>query len=499
MNKNVKKWIVLIAAFAMAFGIMASCRRSDNEGTSGGAANQGAQTTTPTPTQADQGGTQTEDTQTDTSASDDIAATPLRDFNGRAFSIGDWWTNNDAEEEPPTTLREEQWRDYRDDVFDRYNFTMRQMSVGGWGEHMELYTTSVMAGDPVADIFIMSTSWAAQLMSQGLLYPINTVESVNLNQAKWNSSISDLFTGPDGSVYGITNALQLEPRMYVFWNKRLYADAGIDPETPYNLQASGEWTWEAFMDLAERLTRDLDGDGIDDVFGFVAFEVEAIGGFTLSNNAHFINRGTDGLFYNAMLEPNLIEALQFAKSIDERGFWARGPEGAEWDWFVTGFHDGHAAMIMREAYSTGSWATMDDDWGMVFPPQGPRADNLKTSFSENVYVLPFNTSASNAEDIMFAFNLFTEPLAYDLAHPDAWKDGGWGYERFRDTRAVDETLAMFHSGEPYLWFDFRNMVPGIDWGPVFEWGAILGDNTVQENIEAAKPVIDAAIDDVNSR
>lgn len=45
-----------------------------------------------------------------------------------------------------------------------------------------------------------------------------------------------------------------EPRKGVFFNKRLLNDAGVDPEEIYDLQAKGEWTWEAFEALCEKLT-----------------------------------------------------------------------------------------------------------------------------------------------------------------------------------------------------------------------------------------------------
>jgi ABC-type glycerol-3-phosphate transport system substrate-binding protein len=303
-----------------------------------------------------------------------------------------------------------------------------------------------------------------------------------------------LFTS-DGDTYAITSEKFIEPRHFLFFNKRLFEEAGIDPEEPYDLQASGDWTWDVFMDYCERLTRDTNGDGTTDVYGYVGFEIEAAQGFLFSNNAQFIKRDENGLFYNAMNEPEFLEAMQFAKEINERGYWCPSPEGAEWNWFVTGFHDGYAAMIIREMYSTGEWEDMADDWGVVFAPKGPRAENYKTYFQENVYCLPHNISKEDAEELMFAYNLYTEPLQYDIDNPDYWKDGAYGYTRFRDLRTVDDTLALFYEGlyEP----SYRDYVPGFDWGPTYDWNSILGPETVNEKVEAAKPVVDAAIAEAN--
>jgi hypothetical protein len=201
------------------------------------------------------------------------------------------------------------------------------------------------------------------------------------------------------------------------------------------------------------------------------------------------------MFYNAMNEPEFIEAVQFGKDINARGYWCPSPPDSEWNWFVTGFHDGYAAMIIREMYSTGEWEDMEDDWGIVFAPKGPRATDYNTYFQENVYCVPHNSTPENADELMFAYNLYTEPLPYDVENPDYWTDGAYGYSRFRDTETVDNTLTLLYEGryEP----SYRDYVPGFDWGPTWDWGSMLGAETVIEKIEMAKPVVDAAIEEAN--
>lgn len=491
MKSNSMKWLALMLALVMVMGVTACSNNNATTPTQSPA----TQSTTDA-TQAPAADPTQAPATTDTDATlteEDIV--PLKNFGGMNITLSDWWTNNEAVEEPATTLREEEWRDYRDGIFADYNFTLTQKSVADWNGYMETFTTSVMAQDPASDIFIMGSSWAMQLAMQGLLYPLDTLDSINLTDTKWNKTISDLYT-INGSTLAITNQKYLEPRNFLFFNKRLFAEAGIDPDEIYELQANGQWTWDKFMEYCEKLTRDTDNDGIYDTYGYVGFEQETAAGFVFSNNAQYINRNADGTYYNAMSEPNFLEAIQFAKNIYDRGYWAPDPEGASWDWFVTGFHDAYAAMIIREAYCTGTWADMEDDWGMVYPPKGPKAKDYNTNFSENVYVMPFNISKEKAEDFMYAFNLYTEPLSYDLQHPDYWKDGGWGYQRFRDTRSVDDTLAMYYDGKYTA--NFRDFVPNIDWGPTYDWGCMKGAETVSEKVDAAKPVVDNAVNESNA-
>ncbi len=61
-----------------------------------------------------------------------------------------------------------------------------------------------------------------------------------------------------GKVYGLGANYQ---GMVLMWNKRLFAEAGLDPARPPQ-------TWDEFLAYAKALTRDRDGDGRIDIWGF---------------------------------------------------------------------------------------------------------------------------------------------------------------------------------------------------------------------------------------
>lgn len=62
----------------------------------------------------------------------------------------------------------------------------------------------------------------------------------------------------NGKIYALGNNYQ---PMVLMWNKRLFAEAGLDPEKP-------PATWDEFLAYAKALTRDRDGDGRIDTWGF---------------------------------------------------------------------------------------------------------------------------------------------------------------------------------------------------------------------------------------
>ncbi len=72
----------------------------------------------------------------------------------------------------------------------------------------------------------------------------------------WYPGVVDALSH-EGKVYGLGNNYQA---MVLMWNKRLFAEAGLDPERPPQ-------TWEELLDYAKKLTRDRDGDGRIDTWG----------------------------------------------------------------------------------------------------------------------------------------------------------------------------------------------------------------------------------------
>lgn len=113
-------------------------------------------------------------------------------------------------------------------------------------------------------------------------------------------SASFAFGNISGSQYGIP--FESVPGM-MFVNKTLLKNEGIR-EIPE------DWTWDDFYEICDRVTKDTDGNGIEDQFG--------VCGYTWQHA--FITNGVD--FFDAdgtncnLLSENAIEAVDFLKEID---------------------------------------------------------------------------------------------------------------------------------------------------------------------------------------
>ncbi|HCM14193.1 MAG TPA: ABC transporter substrate-binding protein, partial [Lachnospiraceae bacterium] len=176
----------------------------------------------------------------------------------------------------------------------------------------------------------------------------------------------------------------------------------------------------------------------------------------------------------------------------EKGYEMPTPEDANWDWFISAFHDAKVAMRFAEEYNVGGLQDMEDDWGFVLPPKGPKAANYSVYFSDNVAVIPSSYDKETANKIAFAYNLWTEPTpGYD--DPEAWKDNY--YTKFRDERAVDETLTLMYDTAIEN-NDSVGMVYGTSYGD-FAWDTYALVATPAEKIEQMQSVWQALIDDAN--
>lgn len=466
MKRNWKQFLSLTLAVAMTVAMITGC--SSKEETETNASKEVTQApeeneTPPTPTEA-----------------------PVKDLGGMEITIGNWWAQDPPE--PPKTQQEEDTLNYQEEIMKKHNFKIKAVRLSTWNEFQEIMITSTMSGDPAADVFVMASSFVAAPLSQGLLYPLNTLENFDFTQEKWNKQILEMMTIGENT-YGMATG-RMEPRIGVFWNKRLFEEAGIDPDMPYDLQAKGEWTWDAMKELAAKTTRDTNNDGTPDTYGLASFSTDFFKGAVFSNNAKFIGKDESGKFFNATGDANFLEAIQWGRSFYDEGFHMPRPENSNWDWFLPAFKEGKVAMQVAEQHKVGTFSDMEDDWGFVIFPKGPQGE-MMTVFNENIVVMPTGFDKEKAENIAFAYNLYTETTP---GYEDVdWRTGY--YPVFRDVRAVEETLPLFYKPQ-HGSLDFITLVSGLKHGDIV-YNVDSGASTPVEMIETVQQTWQSFIDKAN--
>jgi hypothetical protein len=116
---------------------------------------------------------------------------------------------------------------------------------------------------------------------------------------------------------------------------------------------------------------------------------------------------------------------------------------------------------------------------------------MMTVFNENVVVMPVSLEKEQAENVAYAYNLFTNTTpGYEN---EDWKTGY--YPAFRDTRAVDETLPLFYD-PAHGSLDFMKLVSGINPGDIC-YDLDAGAATPAELIEKVQNSWQTFIDTAN--
>jgi len=432
-----------------------------------------------------------------------IAVAPVwagggKDIKGLDITIGNWWEDYDTNTFKPKNDTEELTLEWRKKIQKDYGFTIREKNIASWNEMPQLAATSIMSGKPAAQVFVLQPNWAMALKAQNLIYPVTDNGAVDLRKpapvakgalpVEWNQATLDTFNF-SGKSYSFSVGINLTNAQVIFFNKRLFREAGLDPNLPYDLQKAGTWTWDRFLQICKQLTRDINNDGIIDTYALPRdLSTEILDAIVSSNGAQYITKNAKtGKFENATGTPAFLEALQFAIRLNNEGVMKPRPDKTNWDWYKSEFADGKVAMRIDESYVWNELGNMKDDWGIVLFPKGPKSSTYRVFTRENVMVIPATYSKDEVEKIMFALQLWYTPVN------DDWKSGL--YNTFRDSRAVDETVALIRDTKLHMVKNFA-LVAGLNRGDI-AWEMWYHEGDPAQLIESVSQSWNAIISDSN--
>jgi multiple sugar transport system substrate-binding protein len=414
----------------------------------------------------------------------DPATKKVYDFGGMDIVVGDWWTNPD---EAPKTPFEEDRKKWRNWVQDTYNFKMVQKSVGSWENQPTFVANFCTTGGDENYVVVIDGRSALSGMKAGLFYDWSKIKDIDWTNPKWVESAKNKLMKGD-SFYAV-RPLVSEPRGGVYFNKRLLKEAGINPDEIYDLQKSGKWNWTTFEEMLKKTTRDIDNDGVIDTWGMANLSTEFCCLALMSNNAQLIGKDASGKYFNDVGSENSIEAFNWVQQM-VKNYEKPTPQGANWDWMYSAFKNGEVAFEIHQVYWTGDLADIPDDWGFVCFPLGPKGDNkYKTLQDDFTFAIPAIYGDERASKIGKAFDLWSMDVpGYGN---DTWKEDY--YPRFRDSRAVDETLQNMNDNGIAR---YDGMIPGLNTGDII-WNVYPGYSTIQEKYESTKNSWQALIDEAN--
>jgi multiple sugar transport system substrate-binding protein len=131
-------------------------------------------------------------------------------------------------------------------------------SASNQSEYRDQILTSVAAGTP-PDVFLLDNIDIPAFVRSGVLLDLAPYAArVGLPPERFAPQVLAIFRGAGGALWAFPKGYT---PMVIAYNKDLFDRAGL----PYPRDG---WTWEEFRAAARALTRDTDGDGAADQWGF---------------------------------------------------------------------------------------------------------------------------------------------------------------------------------------------------------------------------------------
>lgn len=491
-----KKVLAVVTTAAMAMSAVA-CGGSDAATTAAPAAD----TTEPAATEevVEEAAAEVED-EVEEEEEEVSPYTVITDADGNAIDLGgmeviirDWWSPEEPAE--PANDYEEAVDEWRTWAQETYNFSIKQVAISDWGTAPQDFVDYVTTGgDDTNYVFVLRNDPAiVSGMANGLFYDLSTLDCLDFSSDMFQKNKTHEMYSKGSAIYGMA-AGPSEARTGVFFNKRLLTEAGIDPESIYDMQADGTWTWDKFDELMGQAQRDTDNDGVDDVYGLTINESVMTDQAVISNGGSYVSKDADGKFVYNLEAPETQEALEWC--VDMYGKYDNhDPEGAEWDYYKEEFVQGHAAFMVDQEYcgTPGNFlADMEDEVGFVMFPKGPQYDNYINVWDNNLNSIPACYDADRAWKVAFAWMLYnTVPAGYEdyNAYLSTARQGIY------DERAVDETITMMSSAE-HGTVAYHGLVPNLATGPDLTWSVGPGAD-IAALTEAISGTWKAYIDEAN--
>lgn len=274
---------------------------------------------------------------------------------------------------------------------DGVTVTLTPVAGENWGTYYANVATMIAGGER-PDLMVISGEGAQFVHANNLVKPINGYLDSDPQAEELKGDIAqgliDGFT-VDGDILGLTQSWN---DMVIWYNTDVFKAAGIQPP-------SADWTWDQFTQIAKQLTKDTNGDGTPDQYGFTWASNEIFPGIMpwVANAGG--NLTTDDVCKATVDTPQVKKAVSFLNDLIKQGI---SPAPMPMSDVFTRFQNGTIAMFGAGRWPNGS-----------FGPAGftaaniqlyPKGDTYKTVFGGATY--PILNSSQNP-DLAWEFQKFT--------------------------------------------------------------------------------------------
>lgn len=300
--------------------------------------------------------------------------------------------------------------------------------VVGWEQCQDKATTLAVAGTPVAMAYVGSRT-LKEFAQNELIVPVPMTDE---EKASYYPNIVDTVTFDD-TQWGVPIAFSTKA---LYWNKDLFKQAGLDPETPPK-------TWAEEIEFAKQ---------IKEKTGIAGYGLPAK---TFDNTMHqfmhwvYTNNGKvidgDDIVIDS---PEVLAALQAYKDITP--YSVEGATAYEQNEIRAIFLDGKVGMIQAGSGAAYRLKDTQINWGVAPLPRGPSAQGEGTLLITDSLAI-FSGSGVEEKAIEFAKYITSTDIQHEYE-----LQGGAGLTPLRPGAVVDQFVA----NEPF----WKPFIDGIEYG-----------------------------------
>ncbi len=225
------------------------------------------------------------------------------------------------------------WKEFYQYYEEVYNGTIERVDIP-WENWEDKYVVEFASGDAPDLIYAFEKNWP-KLANRGMIFSVNEMKKdgvVGFDHpllVDGLDQVADTYTYK-GELY--TFAKNMAEADMIFVNEDLFDQYQV--KSPSEYYAEGTWNWVNFEKCVQEITRDSDGDDVNDIFGYAGWDANFI---VTAAGGRIITLKDDGKLEVTMKSTEAMQGfenvhtihgkLKGASNATDQGTWARGKIG----------------------------------------------------------------------------------------------------------------------------------------------------------------------------
>lgn len=262
----------------------------------------------------------------------------------------------------------------------------------------------LLAGDSTYDVYLGHQHGQAQLVPEGGLVDLYTLEYIDFSQPWWWTNYMKELELGNNSRYLAVGDYFLHTLMFtrtVYYNKELYARYYDNADGLYQTVLDGKWTLDKMAEIGREVYVDLNNNGqtdIDDQLGFITYlTYSSVDGFVYGTDIDFCKRTEDGGIELNMIQDDAVTLAEKLVGF----FWQPGSLAGvnEWQRTYDVFRENRSMFIGNASLTDSVYLRdMKSDFGMLpYPKLDEDQAEYRSLVHDGALVGSVNGSSQNLD------------------------------------------------------------------------------------------------------